>query len=176
MTDDYGHTIGRIPKNLENPDQNQNDNNNDHEENNNNNSNNDDDDDEEDDNNEREQNESNNEDQDAQEEDAPELYDQDDPRDADDEELDDFLAEDESTFNPPLPPPSIRSMKEKLSSTKWSDEKVSEKQKNPKSFHNGKSVEDVAKSLIVKVYRGPTKQIDHKPFASWGYFIKFPNR
>lgn len=30
-------------------------------------------------------------------------------------------------------------------------------------------------SLIMKVYRGPTKIIDNKPFASWGYFIKFPN-
>lgn len=31
------------------------------------------------------------------------------------------------------------------------------------------------RSLLVKVYRGPTKQIDEKPFASWGYFIKYPS-
>lgn len=30
-------------------------------------------------------------------------------------------------------------------------------------------------SLLVKVYRGPTKKINEKPFASWGYFVKFPS-
>ncbi|KAH7638925.1 hypothetical protein HUG17_2958 [Dermatophagoides farinae] len=38
-------------------------------------------------------------------------------------------------------------------------------------------VPDVHKSLIIKVYRGPTEHQDdnRKSFASWGYFIKFPN-
>lgn len=31
------------------------------------------------------------------------------------------------------------------------------------------------RSLLVKVYRGPTKQINEKPFASWGYFVKYPS-
>lgn len=30
-------------------------------------------------------------------------------------------------------------------------------------------------SLLMKIYRGPTKIVNKKPFASWGYFIKFPN-
>lgn len=30
------------------------------------------------------------------------------------------------------------------------------------------------KSVMVKVYRGPTTTVKQKPFAPWSYFIKFP--
>ena len=31
------------------------------------------------------------------------------------------------------------------------------------------------RSLLVKVYRGPTRHVNKKPFASWGYFVKYPS-
>ena len=37
------------------------------------------------------------------------------------------------------------------------------------------TIGDDHRNLMVKVYRGPTQEVNQKPFASWGYFIKYPN-
>ena len=50
-------------------------------------------------------------------------------------------------------------------------------QENDDRFFNDNdhgASENVYKNLLVKVYRGPTQKIDEKPFASWGYFVKYP--